>query len=224
MILSVPFLCWHAAQAGSLDTTSYWDGSSTIQPWGVPDTATYGQTFLAPEPTLTDFTFYIQGDVGVNLYYKAVVMNWAGSLLGGGGGGGTGVPLWVSPSLFFNGNGAFQAVTVTTPGVPLVVGSPYVMALTVSDPVDYAASTGTTHWGIWTFNHAPASASGGGGFAFYNNANFGIGSLTAGPWDNDTDFGDLAFKADFVPEPSACFAVTALGLAGFVVLRRVRRS
>jgi len=36
--------------------------------------------------------------------------------------------------------------------------------------------------------------------------------------------GDLAFKVDFVPEPSAYFAVTAVGLAGFVVLRRVRRS
>ncbi len=43
---------WTAHFGGyTFDTTYAWDGSSTVQPFGYPDTATYGQTFyITPEP------------------------------------------------------------------------------------------------------------------------------------------------------------------------------
>lgn len=48
-------LAWRAVFNGGalvFDTTPSWNGSSYIFPWGIADTATYGQTFaVVPEPT-----------------------------------------------------------------------------------------------------------------------------------------------------------------------------
>lgn len=78
------------------DTTGAWDGATFISSFGVPDTATYGQTFLAPvaDNVLEDFTFFIRGNTAVHLEMKGMVFNWSGSLLGGGGGMATGAPLF----------------------------------------------------------------------------------------------------------------------------------
>jgi hypothetical protein len=46
-------LAWTAVFNGgaiSFNTVPSWDGSTFISPWGVPNTATYGQTFVVPEP------------------------------------------------------------------------------------------------------------------------------------------------------------------------------
>lgn len=213
----------------TLDTTPYWDGYSTIQPFGLSDTATYGQTFVAPvSGSLTDFTFFVTGDSSADLSLKGAVFAWSGSLLGGGGGGAIGPALFLSSSFNYTGNGNFQSVTVNTGGVGVTAGQQYVMLLTVSDPVDYNRSTGTTQWGDVLYTHAPGSASGGGGFVFYNNGD-NFGALNTSAWDNFADFGDLAFVAHIrgaaVPEPST-LAIAGLGIAGIVAhgfrRRRVR--
>jgi hypothetical protein len=196
------------------DTTPSWNGSSTIQPFGVPNTATYGQTIIAPTAaqTLQSFSFHILGSPAVHLSMKAYVYAWSGSLFGGGGGQATGSALFASPSsIIYNGTGAFQTVTVNTGGTNVTPGGHYVMFLTVSNLSDFNASTGTTNWGD-LFAHVPND--GGGGFVFFNNGN-NFPALTAGPWDNFTDFGDLAFTAVFsVPEPTSLAVFGLVGLMG----------
>jgi len=45
-------LAWtaHFSSRMVFDTTYTWDGSTFVQPWGSPDTSTYGQTFVVPTP------------------------------------------------------------------------------------------------------------------------------------------------------------------------------
>ncbi|MCS6777086.1 MAG: PEP-CTERM sorting domain-containing protein [Chloroherpetonaceae bacterium] len=210
------------------DTTGSWNGITFIHPWGYPDTATYGQTFFAPavDNILEDFTFYIYLDQGFQIQYKAHVFAWSGSMFGGGGGQATGLPLYSSSSLVLNGTGTFQAVTINTGGVPLVSGSPYVALFTISDPVDYANSNGSSRWGC-PLTHV--SNDGGGGFVFYNNGN-NFALLNSSMWDNFADFGDLAWRATFrsgsggaVPEPGSVALLLGMGACGLVAMRRRKK-
>jgi hypothetical protein len=222
-ILFVAAVATHANAATSFDTTTSWDGSGSISAFGNPNTATYGQTFVAPSSLLDDFTFYVDGEVGVSLSMKAFVWSWSGPLQGNGGQA-TGTPLYLSStSIPFSGTGVFQAVTINTGGVTLTPGSDYVIGLTISDPADYAASSGTASWGALLFQH-PAN-DGGGGFVFYNNGGT-FGALNTSVWDTFSDFGDVAFKADFsgsgVPEPAA-ISLIVLGLGSLSLFRAFRR-
>ncbi len=207
------------------DTTGSWDGSSSIAAFGNPNTATYGQTFVAPGGNLTDFTFYVNPE-GNTLSMEADVFAWSGSLIGGNGPQGA-----VGPALYTSGPGAFvisgsgfQAVKVNTGGTPLTAGSNYVALLTVSEPSDYAATTGGSAWGDLLFNHV--AGDGGGGFNFDNNGN-NHAALNNGNWDDFADFGDLAWTAHFsgvsaTPEPGAYATIASLGLTGAAFLRRRR--
>lgn len=226
-------------QAGNLtlDTTPYWDQMTSVGPFGADfNTATYGQTFRAPANVtgLQDFTFILQASPGTHLEFRPVVFAWTGSLLGNEGGTATGAPLYTGPSMSFDGDGTFQEVTANVGHVPLTPNSPYVIAFTVSDAADYAASTGVANWGlvllgpdVFSNAHAPAAASGGGGFAFFNNLDQ-IADLGTVPWDNFWDYGDLAFRATFttvdsVPDLGGASSLACLGLAT-VLLAAQRRS
>jgi len=219
-----------AAQAGtSFDTTAFWDGSNSVGGFGNPGTATYGQTFAAPSAsTLNDFTFYLGGVPGVHLQLEAYVYEWSGSLLGGSGGGrASGSALYSSgvPITFDSGDGSFQPLTVDTGGVSLIPGNHYVAFLTVSNPIDYAASTGALHWGLTAYgSHFPGD--GDGGFAFYNNGS-NFDALTANNWDGSAyDFGDLAWQANFVPAPAtlALLVVGAIPLRQFAGKRKPKKA
>jgi len=224
-IIFVATVATHASAGTVFDTTTSWDGSSGISTFGNPDTATYGQTFVAPSGALDDFTFYLNGEVGVSLSMKAFVWSWSGPLQGNGGQA-TGAPLYLSStSIPFSGTGAYQAITIDTGGVTLTPGSDYVIGLTISDPADYAASSGVTSWGAVLFQH-PAN-DGGGGFVFYNMSEGGtFSALNTSVWDTFGDFGDVAFKADFsggtVPEPAA-ISLIVLGFGSLSLFRAFRR-
>ena len=49
----------------TIETTSFWDGLMQVQPFGKPNTATYGQTFVAPssDNVLNSFSFFLR-DLG----------------------------------------------------------------------------------------------------------------------------------------------------------------
>ena len=61
-----------------IDTTPAWNGTASIAAWGVPNTATYGQTFTATDQQrrLLGFTFYLQNFSGTAPKYQAAVYEW----------------------------------------------------------------------------------------------------------------------------------------------------
>jgi hypothetical protein len=195
----------------TFDTTYAWDGSSHIQPVGNPNTATYGQTFVAPaNSVLQDFTFYLNGNA--TLQVQAQVYAWNGPLTAVAGAspqGATGPALFTStPITIGPTGGTFVPVTVNTGGTQLTTGSPYIALFTISgpDPTDYTNSSGTDTWAIASTS-LHVDHSGGGGFNFDNNGN-NYGAITGFPWspsnpyDGDfTDFGDSVWTATFTAPP-----------------------
>jgi hypothetical protein len=211
-----------ATQAQTFSTSYAWNGTSFANPFGFPDTATYGQTFIAPGNPLLNFTFYVNA-LGNTLSMQADVYAWSGSLIAGNPTqGAVGPALYTSPtSIVLTGTG-FQAVTVTTGSVPLTAGSDYIALLTVSDPTDYNATTGPGQIGLIAGTHV--SGDGGGGFNFFNNG-YTQQAVNNGDWDDYADYGDLAWTSHFgpaVPEPGTYTLLGSLGLTGVIFLRRRR--
>ena len=68
-----------SANAENIDTTPQWNGSTFISSWGVPNTATYGQTITptATQSRLSGFTFYLGQTGGSTVpQYQAFVYQW----------------------------------------------------------------------------------------------------------------------------------------------------
>jgi hypothetical protein len=55
-----------SANAQNIDTLSQWNGTTFISSWGVPNTATYGQTFTPTnnQTRLSGFTFELAQQSG----------------------------------------------------------------------------------------------------------------------------------------------------------------
>ncbi len=70
-----------AASASSISTLA--DEDNIIQPWGLPDTAAYGQTFTTSSAgSLDNVTFRIN-DLGTSTSFDLQVFAWGGSMATG---------------------------------------------------------------------------------------------------------------------------------------------
>jgi hypothetical protein len=160
----------------TIGTIGLWSGGS-VEPFGYPDTATYGQVITVPgsDATLSSFTFELQ--VPTTATFRAGVFAWDGSKA-------VGAPLWQSGDMTTATSG-WGEVTVDTGGVPVVPGAQYVIYFTTSE----SSGSGLGEWGLVGDDYS------GGGFV-YNNNGSDFGALTTTPWQG---FGtqDLAFEASF---------------------------
>jgi hypothetical protein len=179
------------ATTASIDTTSSWNGFSTVSPFGYANTATYGQTVTVPadDPQLDSFTFYMS--LPTNVLFRGEVYAWDDVSYEAVGGA-----LYESGSTHTDSN-ALQAITFDTGGLRLTAGAKYILITTVSQ--DYAADANT---GAGSFGFVSSDVYSGGGF-FFNNDGGHPSLWTTSSWQVigflGSGIGDLAFKADFSP-------------------------
>jgi hypothetical protein len=201
--------------AATIDTVAFWDGSSFIASFGIPDTQTYGQTVTVPLglPVLQSFSFEMQ--LPTTLAFRGEVYAWDGTRAAG-------------PNLFESGvtstsdGSVFQLITFNTGGITLVPGDVYV--LFASSSKDNSGHSGGGSWGVTQFDDTYA-----GGTSVYINNGSDTAQWTSMAWDAVP--GDMAFQATFasgsgVPEPSTAllFASGLIALALATLRRRVCRA
>jgi len=204
-----------AASAVTIDTTPFWDGTTSIGSFGGAGTGVYGETFTAPGGALTSYTFFVSTDVDLSVVGQ--VYAWSGALLGGSGPqGATGPALFTGTPFTISAGDGFQAITVNTGAVSLASGSNFVILL-----ASLGGDQGNAAWGLTGFFSHPGVA-GDGGFNFYNNDRT-LASINTNDWDSFDDFGSLAYTATFAPVPEAAswaMLIAGFGLVGAAARRR----
>jgi hypothetical protein len=212
------FLALSSTHASTLYSNMVeWNGSGSISAFGAPPfgSSTIGQTFIAPNDNmLTSFGFQMVSDAPASLQFHAYVYAWSGDLQGLGKASGT--PIFSSDIVTYtNSGGLYKPITINTGLTQLIAGDNYVAFLTISNPVDFIASTGIAGMG---FVNDHGTNNGGGNAVWLNNNN-DPSLLTTTLWSNHYN-GDLAFQASFtVPEPST-YALFGIGAIGMIMVMR----
>ncbi|QOG20346.1 MULTISPECIES: autotransporter outer membrane beta-barrel domain-containing protein [Bradyrhizobium] len=172
-----------SAQAQNIDTMPQWNGTSFISSWGVPNTATYGQTFTptSGQTRLSGFNFQLSLPFGTAPQYQAFVYAFDPTTQHI-----TGSALFSSGIMTAPSGSAYQTVSINTGGVSLTPGQQYVLFLTTSTITGQPNSA--YRWGALTNNTAIPN----GQFVYQNNGtNFGM--LSATSWSSIGE--DLAMQA-----------------------------
>jgi hypothetical protein len=193
-----------ATAATTIDTTSAWDGSQFVHPFGRPDTATYGQVFTAPanDTVLDSFTIYLR-DVPVPPYSDPSVsrtITFRGELYAWDGTKATGLSLWESAPRTVTLDETFRPASFLTGGVQLVAGQPYIFFASVSKDYEQNPELALGAWG-----YTGGDVYAGGGFFFENNGT-DESQWTSRPWETFllSGWDDLAFRAIFsAPLPTS---------------------
>lgn len=172
------------ASAQTIDTHPQWNGTTFISSWGVPNTATYGQTITATagQAVLSSFTFELSQTGGTAPQYQAFVYQWDP------------VNRRITGSSLFTSNvftapttgAAYSPVTINTGSVVLAPGQQYVLFLTTST-VGGQPNSAYRYGSVGT-NTAYA----GGQFVFQNNGT-NFNNLSTNTWSFIAQ--DLAFTA-----------------------------
>ena len=163
--------------AQNIDLTSGWDGSEAANPFGPPNTETYGQTItLASAAALSSFN--VRMNCPANVTARAHVYAWNGTRA-------TGADLLDGTSITITGTGAFQTVSFNTGSINLPAGQYVLFASTSQDTQTSVAC----RWGVQSDIYA------GGQFVFINNGT-DTTQWTSTGWSNFSGQ-DLAFQAIF---------------------------
>jgi hypothetical protein len=197
-----------SAHAQAINTIPSWNGSNFISSFGVPNTATYGQTITvaAGSGPLNSFSFEI-GNCGANVTLRGSVYAWDGAKA-------TGPSLFTSPAQTITNNNAFQLVTFTTGGITLPAGTYVLFASTSQDQT--GAPYSACRWGAINDNTTYP----GGQFVFQNNT-ADTSQWTSTSWSTFAE--DLAFQVNgFTPQatsvPAASTTSLLIGLAALTAM------
>jgi len=194
------------------DTTynNYQGLSPFWQPFGNPNTATYGEVFTtpnAPDTNLKDFSFWFADPVAPgDILLGGYIATWAGT--------NAGTLLYSSPAYDYANTGEGK-ITFTTGGLTLTPGQQYVMFLSVSQY--YGLSAGNAQVDAGTA--LPGQLN---GFGWYNNGG-DFNALFNSSWDNFGASPDWAVELNFnpgVPEPGTLMLLGTGILGGLGALRR----
>lgn len=203
IISSLLLICATSATAASIDTTTL--ANSSVNPFGNPNTATYGQTINLGSNAglLNSFSFFLGP---LDQSFKAYVYEWDGAKA-------TGSALFESGVINIGSSfSGFNEVLVNTGEVSLNANTDYALFFSTSGLQDVSATNS------WQFSSDDIYSMG--SFIFINNGN-DFNLITSQFWDNFVS-GDLAFKANIadvnaVPVPAAAwlFGSALIGFAGF---------
>jgi hypothetical protein len=190
-----------AAQADALiDTRPSFVAGQALGTFGGSATPTYGQTITVPagESSLANFSFSLSQ--GNGLVVRGQVYQWDATARRP-----LGAALFTSApiTLVQPSSTAFQTVTITTGGTPVVAGSQYVLLLTTL----LDAQTGGTS-ARWAWTSASVYA---GGYAAYSNS--GTLATMQSTWDGHRTTNDYIFTAAFGPAPTVTSIAPSSGSA-----------
>ncbi|HEY1073904.1 IPTL-CTERM sorting domain-containing protein [Brevundimonas sp.] len=204
------------AAAQNIDTTAAANGSFGI--FGVPNSATYGQTITIPAGETQLFSFgFVMKNVPSTVVFRGEVYLWDDA-----NNRATGPALYESAARSTTGATA-QLITFSPPGgLTVTPGQKYVIFATTSR--DQAGASGVGNWAASSSN--PYA----GGTAVFINNSTNTADWTSGTWavNTSTDFGFVAnFNAPPAPVPTLSeWAMILFGLAlagGAVVMVQRRR-
>jgi hypothetical protein len=190
LVGSIPATAASAGVTGTKwDTISGWDGSSYVQPFGNPDTATYGQWFTAPDGVkkIKKWTFNMGANAGTGtLVMTGGLYTWDGTKAV--------TKVWESKELSVDltqGDPTVHKVTLKPKKKGKVKpGQNYVMFLSVSKTYEETAPNVLSQWAANYTDVLPNSD-----VVFLNNGG-DESQWTTMQWTTFTGF-DFAFKAKF---------------------------
>ncbi|MFL6689170.1 MAG: hypothetical protein ACJ8IR_03140 [Alphaproteobacteria bacterium] len=175
--------------AAGISTYGSWDGSSYVQPFGCPDTTTYGTIITIPKGKthLGKFHFsWINLTSGGSMVVRGEVYAWDGAKA-------TGSALYESgPKKVSFSDGLFHKVGFKATLVPVTPGAQYVIFASIDKDYEKCTNSYEVGWGYIGSDVYP-----GGGFVYQNNAG-DENQWTATPW-NTFGGADIAFKVATSP-------------------------